>query len=53
MADFGGSNGSAAVSLQLHIVHTYEYHHTKGEPLSYLMKAAVPKTTASAPLFDQ
>ncbi len=38
MVVFGGS---AAVSSHFHIVHTYGSHHTKGEPLNSLMKAAV------------
>ena len=32
MAFFTGSGGSAAVSLQFHIVHTPLTHHTKGDP---------------------
>ncbi len=40
MALFGGCGGSAAGCSQLHIVHTYESYHTKGEPWNSLMKAA-------------
>ena len=47
--------GSADVSSQLNIIHTYQSHPTKKEPWNSIMKAAaptyrlVPKTTASAP----
>ncbi len=41
MADFDCCGGIAAVSSQFNLVHTYEYHHTKGEPL---MKAATVTT---------
>ncbi len=37
---YGGSGGSASVSSQLHIVPTYDSHHTKGESLNSLIKAA-------------
>ena len=38
---FGGCGISAAVSSLLHIVHTYESPHTKGEPWNSLaLKAA-------------
>ncbi len=42
MVGFGGNSGSAAVSSQLHIVHTYESRHSKGEPWNSIMKAAAP-----------
>ncbi len=38
----GDSDGPTAISSQLHTVHTYESHHTKGEHLNSLIKAAVP-----------
>ena len=47
MAVIGGSG----VSSQLHIVHTYESHHTKEELLNSLIKAAalnIPKITTFA-----
>ena len=40
MAVFGSSGGS--ISSQLHIVHTYDSHHTKGEPWNSLMKTVTP-----------
>ena len=30
---FGDGGGSAAVSSQFHIVHTYDSHRTKGDPV--------------------
>ena len=54
MAVIDGSGGSAAVSLQLHIVHTYESHHIKGELWNSLIydgccSTNISKTTAFAP----
>ena len=37
---FGDSGGSATVSSQFHIAHTYESHHTKAEPWNSHLKAA-------------
>ena len=52
MAVFGGSGGYSTVSSQLHIVHSYEYHHTKGTPWNSLINAASQtfKTSASTHL---
>ena len=42
MLVFVDSGCYAAVSSQFHLVHTFDSHHTKGEPLNSLLKAFTP-----------